>query len=490
MYLSKSKYCCGVQCKKKLWLETYKSEVKDESDNESVLDNGTRVGELAKGLFGKYKDVEFNENLSKMIDDTNEYLKEEKVTITEASFNYNGNFCSVDILKKNGNTYEMYEVKSSTEVSDIYLDDASYQYHVLTKLGLDVKKCSIVHINSNYVRIGELELDKLFVIEDVTDIAISKLKYVEDNINDFNEYMKQKDEPVCDIGMHCTTPYDCEYFTYCSRHLDKQNVFDIRGMTKKKKFELYKKGIIGYKDLLKEKLNDKYIEQIEFELNDLDDKIELSNIKKFMSTLTYPLYFLDFETYQQSVPEYDYVKPYMQIPFQYSLHYIEKENGKLKHTEFLSVGGVDPRRELALKLVKDIPRDVCVLAYNMSFEKSVINYLSQIYPDLSDHLMNIHDNIKDLMIPFKNRDFYTKNMFGSYSIKYVLPALFPDDPSLDYHNLEMVHNGSEASATFSNLVNYNGKELEQVRNNMLKYCELDTYAMVKIYEKLKEIIGE
>ena len=186
MYLSKSKYCCGVQCKKKLWLETYKSEVKDESDNESVLDNGTRVGELAKGLFGKYKDVEFNENLSKMIDDTNEYLKEEKVTITEASFNYNGNFCSVDILKKNGNTYEMYEVKSSTEVSDIYLDDASYQYYVLTKLGFDVKKCSIVHINSNYVRIGELELDRLFVIEDVTDIAISKLKYVEYNINDFN----------------------------------------------------------------------------------------------------------------------------------------------------------------------------------------------------------------------------------------------------------------------------------------------------------------
>ena len=126
----------------------------------------------------------------------------------------------------------------------------------------------------------------------------------------------------------------------------------------------------------------------------------------------------------------------------------------------------------------------------MSFEKNVIKYLAGLYPDLSSHLMNIHDNITDLMIPFKNRDYYTKDMHGSYSIKYVLPALFPGDPSLDYHNLEMVHNGSEASNTFNNLDKYSLEELKEVRKNMLKYCELDTYAMVKIYNKLNKIIEE
>ena len=128
MHLSKSKYCKAVQCNKILWLDKYKSEVAVQVDNSNVLDNGTKVGELAKGLFGKYLDVNFNEDLSQMIKDTNEYLKKDKCIITEASFDYNGNFCSVDILKKNNDQYEIYEVKSSTAVSDIYLEDISYQY--------------------------------------------------------------------------------------------------------------------------------------------------------------------------------------------------------------------------------------------------------------------------------------------------------------------------------------------------------------------------
>ena len=490
MYLSKSKYCMGVVCKKKLWLDKYKSEVKEKIDNENVLQNGTEVGEIAKNLFGEYKDVLFDTNLNNMIESTNNYLKEKNVIITEASFNYNNNFCSVDILKKNNDKYEIYEVKSSTEVSDIYKDDISYQFYVLSNLGLNVTRACIVHLNSDYVRHGELELDKLFKIEDLTDLVLSKQQEVKDNIEEFNNYMKSLEEPKMDIGIYCKKPYDCEFFKYCSKHLPIQNVFNIRGLSAKKKFELYNKGIYNYEDLLNTNINDKYKEQIDFELNDLEDKINIKNIKKLLKEFTYPLYFLDFETYQQSIPLFDNVSPYMQIPFQYSLHYILEKDGELFHKEFLSEPNVDPRRKLAEALINDIPNDVCVLAYNMSFEKNVIRHLAAIFPDLESHLMNIHDNIKDLLIPFYKRDYYTKNMYGSYSIKYVLPALFPNDPSLDYHNLEMVHNGSEASNAFSTLGNYSGEELEEIRKNMLKYCELDTYAMVKIYKKLNKIVEE
>ena len=260
-------------------------------------------------------------------------------------------------------------------------------------------------------------------------------------------------------------------------------------MNLKKKLELYKSGIYKYKDLLNTNINDKYKEQIDFELNNKEDKINIEKIKSFMKTLYYPVYFLDFETYQESIPSYDNQSPYEQIPFQYSLHYIDKENGALMHTEFLSESGIDPRRGLAEQLVKDIPYDVCVLAYNMSFEKTVIKKLATLYPDLSSHLMNIHDNIKDLMVPFKNRDYYTKDMLGSYSIKYVLPALFKDDPSLDYHNLDMVHNGSEASYAFYSLSSLSKEEQLVLRENLLKYCGLDTYAMVKIWEKLNEVVN-
>ena len=159
------------------------------------------------------------------------------------------------------------------------------------------------------------------------------------------------------------------------------------------------------------------------------------------------------------------------------------------HTEFLAYPGADPRRALAEQLCRDIPMNVCTTAYNMGFEKGRIKGLAEIYPDLATHLMNIHDNIQDLMIPFQQKWYYTKAMKGSYSIKYVLPALFPNEPSLDYHNLEGVHNGSEASATFKRMECMGDEELAAYRTHLLNYCGLDTFAMVKVWEKLSEVAG-
>ena len=488
MYLSKSKYCKGVQCDKILWLDKNKPDVAVYEDNSSVLDNGTKVGELAKNLFGEYADVSFNEDLNKMIDETKELLKNKVCNICEASFDYNGNFCSVDILRKNNDEYEIYEVKSSTKVSDIYLDDISYQYYVLTKLGYKVTGSYIVHINSEYVRHGDLELDKLFKIVNVDDVVKERQEFVEDKIKEINEYMKTKEEEKRDIDEYCFKPYKCPYFDYCSS-LEKPNVFDLRGMSNKRKIKLYKDGLYEYRKLLDTNINNSYKEQIDFEINNKEDKINIKKIKSFLNTLYYPMYFLDFETFQESVPSYDDISPYEQVPFQYSLHYIDKENGELKHTEFLGDGFSDPRRRLAEQLVKDIPLDVCVLAYNMSFEQNVIEKLSKIYPDLKDHLLNINNNMKDLMVPFKARDYYSKDMHGSYSIKYVLPALFPNEESLNYHNLDMVHNGNEASNAYSSLPSLSKEEQQKLRDNLLKYCYLDTYAMVKIYDKLNEVVN-
>ena len=160
----------------------------------------------------------------------------------------------------------------------------------------------------------------------------------------------------------------------------------------------------------------------------------------------------------------------------------------LYHKEFLAESGVDPRKLIAESLVRDIPKNVPVLAYYMSFEKGRIKELAETFPDLKDHLMSIHDNIKDLIVPFKNRSYYAKGMHGSASIKYVLPAMFPNDESLNYKNLELVHNGDETMNIYARLGEYPKEEQEYIRERLLKYCELDTYAMVKIYEKLKQIV--
>jgi hypothetical protein len=215
--------------------------------------------------------------------------------------------------------------------------------------------------------------------------------------------------------------------------------------------------------------------------------IDKTEINLFIETLRYPLYFLDFETFQEAIPSFDGQRPYMQIPFQYSLHILETKGGALRHREFLAEEGTDPRREIAERLCADIPKGVCVLAYNMGFEKGRIRELAELFGDLSAHLIKIRDNIKDLMRPFQKRAFYSREMGGSYSIKQVLPALCPDEIELDYHALDLVHNGGEAMTAYTEPPGKTPEERQRIKKALFAYCRLDTLAMVRILEKLTHI---
>ena len=494
IYLSKSRYCKARQCKKIIWLKKYKPEYAIQKARDIVLENGTKVGQLAKGLFGKYENIDFNENLNIMIDQTKKLLKNKPNIITEASFNYNNNFCSVDILKNDIDGVEIYEVKSSTEISDIYLDDDSYQYYILNNLEFNIKKACIVYINNKYVKQGNLELNKLFNIEDVTEIAKSKQQEIENNIYELNKYMEEHmdNEPKDDIGIKCFKPYECEFWEYCTRNLPKPNVFDIKGgMHLDKKFEKYYDGKISFNDLQNENINPKYLEQIDFELNNLQPKIDKDYIKEIIKALNYPLYFLDYETYQVAIPEIDGTRPYQQLPFQYSLHIIKEEGAAIEHKEFLAeIEDKDFIRHFAENLIKDIPDNGSVIIYNRAFEPARNREIAEMYPDLKDELERINCNMIDFLEPFKQRKYYTKEMQGSASIKYVLPALYQKDSELDYHNLPVVHNGEEASEAFLSLKGKSKEKQKEIRNGLLVYCQLDTYAMVKIWMKFKQILSK
>ncbi len=497
VYLSKSRYCKCIQCKKILWLKKYKPDVAIPSEKDAIFENGNKVGELAKGLFGKYEDIKFNENLNIMIEKTKKLLKDKPNIITEASFNFDNNFCSVDILKNDIDGVEIYEVKSSTKIHDIYIDDISYQYYVLSKLGINIKKASLVYINNEYVRQKNLELDKLFKIEDLTDIAISKKDEIEAKIIDFNKFMEEHDEynePDIDIGMKCKDPYLCDFWDYCTKDLPKPNIFDVSilgNKARKIKYEKYYEGKVSFEDLQYEDLGPRALEQIEFELNNLEPKIDKNAIKSILDSLKYPLYFIDYETYQTAIPEIVGTKPYQQLPFQYSLHIIKEKGAPMEHKEFLAeIDDKDFIRHFAESMIKDMPENGSVIIYNKSFEPARNNEIARMYPDLKDELERINNNIVDFLEPFQQRKYYTKEMHGSASIKAVLPALYPNDPELDYHNLPVVHNGKEASETFLSLKNKTKEEQEEIRHGLLVYCELDTYAMVKIWEKFKEIVGE
>ena len=486
MNLSKSKFTQGIQCNKILWLEKNGIEKMD-SKNKNVLSNGTEVGELAKNLFGEYIDIEFNENLNVMIEDTKKYLLQDNVVITEASFKYNNNFCSVDILKKERNGYSIYEVKSSTDYHHFeYIVDVAYQKYVLEKFGINILSCNLITINNEYVFDGKLDITKLFNITNIDDLVAKEIKDVETNLCFAKNILNSETEPNIDLSVHCNAPHLCGFWKYCSKHLPQPSVFDLYRTNFDKKIEYYKNSVISFEDLKHAGyfLGNIQNMQVEHATQTLPDHIDIDGIRKFLSTLTYPIYFLDFETMQPVIPEIVGTKPYQQIPFQYSLHYIETEGGEIKHKEFLAESGTDPRRAIAESLCKDIPEDVCVLAYNKGFECGRINELANTFPDLRNHLMNIHYNMKDLLDPFRSGYYYNKAIGGSFSIKSVLPALFPNDPDLDYHKLDQVHNGGEAMDIFPKIKDLPPDEQKRARKNLLKYCELDTLAMVKIWQKL------
>ena len=193
---------------------------------------------------------------------------------------------------------------------------------------------------------------------------------------------------------------------------------------------------------------------------------------------------------QDALPKYDDAKVYAQIPFQYSLHIVNPDSSDIEHREFLAPSdGSDPRRKLAEQLCRDIPMNACTLAYNKAFECGRLRELAALYPDLAVHLLNIADHIFDLLDPFSKGYYYVPAMGGSFSIKSVLPALFPDDPKLNYHNLDSrVQNGGDAMTIFPRIQQMPPEEATACREALLRYCELDTWSMVKVWEMLKKVV--
>ena len=495
LYLSKSKYCGLWQCPKIAWLKKYKPEklAFDESTL-SRMEAGNEVGDLAMGLFGDFVEVTAYHgdklDLPQMIAATKAEMEKGTPVICEASFQYNGLYCAVDILKKENGGWAIYEVKSSTHNDQpVYIADVAYQKYVLEHCGVPVSGLYLVCLDGDYVFDGCLDIHRLFKITDVAQAAQVEENSIAANLSIAERLLASEEEPAIDLSVNCKNPYLCGFWPYCSRHIPSPSVFDLYRMPFAKKIEYYKRGKITYQDLLFDPgiTSPKQVRQILYAVSDQGTYVNKESIRDFLDTLSFPLYFLDFETMQTVIPRFVGTKPYAQIPFQYSLHYIERDGGELKHKEYLAESGTDPRRELAERLCADIPMNVCVTAYNKSFECTRIKELAAAFPDLADHLLNIEANIRDLLVPFQTGCYYNRAMGGSFSIKSVLPALFPDDPALDYHNLDGVHHGGEAMTLFPKIKDMPPEEQKKARYNLLKYCELDTFAMVKVWQELVRV---
>ena len=528
-YFSKSRFVAAyMRCNKYAWLDKNRPKEKAEASEftESLFDNGHKVGELAKQYFNIDVDVTVLKedgipDTHAMAVETKKHLSLGTKVIAEASFDYNGFFCSVDILIKNDDgAYNIYEVKSSKRdlekekkyegVKDKYVIDAAYQQYVLENCGYKINKVFVVLLSETYERGKDLELGKYFVCCDVTKYTTLLQGEVKDKLVEFGAILSDASEPVTVFTKNCN---DCDYFAYCSKNLPAPSVFDIYDIRFSKKCYLYNSGVSFFDTneidkQLKSKNSKKGLKlasrkQIEYCNRPNDVYIDKTEIKKFLDSLKFPLYSLDFETYQAIVPEYEGMKTSEMIPFQYSLHIMKVPNGDysigsldLDEKHFIDISGGDPRRAIAESLVKDIPFGASIIACHESTERNIIKRLAELYPDLSAHLLSFgyknakgEDRYIDPQPLFQNGYYYSTKMWNSFSLKSILPALFPDDADMDYHNLEgSVKNGTQAMAAQSKAKTLTGDELEQIKIDLINYCALDTYAVVKIVKKLYQVI--
>ncbi len=482
--LSKSLFMRGLQCPKSLYFDRYHPDLRDgiPDSRQREFQSGTDIGILARGMYPGGVDIPFaGLTVQRQLQMTATEIKKGTTTIYEAAFAYDDVFVKVDILHKGARGWELYEVKGATGVKKVHVDDLALQYYVLIGAGLDLVRASIVHLNNQYVRKGDIEVNKLFTAENITGAVKPRLATVKADVDRLKSVLSG-DEPGFDIGEHCGDPYDCDFHGHCWEHVPEDSVFDLKGQGARP-FDFYRRGIIHLKDIPSDEVSGAQLMQLEAFLGKRQF-VDREEIKAFLDTLWYPLYFLDFETIMFPVPPYDDMRPYQQLPFQYSLHYIEREGSDLRHREYLAESNIDPRAEIAESLVRDIPEEACVVAYNASFEMGRLGDLAGYLPIHKRRIDLMIDNMRDLIIPFRKRHVYHWQMKGSASQKAVLPALVPE---LSYEGMEVAHGGAAMDAYLAMCASKDPAEVAGIRAALLKYCKLDTLGMVRILEKLREM---
>ncbi len=453
----------------------------------AIFSQGHEVGRLARQLFpgGIDAGIFVPDNYQKSIEMTSRLIHHGAKVIYEAGFSNNGLHCFVDILVHDDDGWKAYEVKSSTGVKPVNLLDTAFQFHVMKLCGLQITDISLVVLNTSYKRSGPLEINKLFKTESVLKQVLKLQAQVKENIDDFMQVLNEKSVPETDIGPHCSDPYDCDFRSHCWKHVPEYSIFNISRLSGEKKWELYKMGILKFGDIPPDfKLNNSQWQQVLAELKG-ETHIDKTAISHFVNSLSYPLHFLDFESFQPAIPLFDNSRPYQQIVFQFSLHTIASKGAPPEHRSFLANNdGNDPRIPFIHQLIEDIGLNGDILVFNRAFESSRLNEIAASFPNFQFPVSNIVSRMKDLMVIFQQRQYYVPEMKGSYSIKQVLPAMVP---GFNYENLA-IGDGGAASHAFSSLVSEKDKiKVQSVRKNLLEYCRQDTMAMVEILNVLQSL---
>ncbi len=444
---------------------------------------GEKVDVLAKQLFKDGVELfDFNEEgwrKSKPLFDAKTKVIFQPTVVTKS-----GLTCRADIMTydKKADAYDIREVKSALEVRPEDVIDVAFQLACFEEAGIKIGKACIVHVNKEYVRKGSIDPEEFFITEDVTEAARDLVPAIRKGIADAMTLLAVEDYPDNRVILSCKSKTgSCDALQiYLSQAPVKK--LDVKNWPPVFALSLLKKGVIDA-----ESLSPVFLRGLGYA--PVAKKVDAALIKKEIATLVYPIYFLDYETFASPIPPYDGTRPWQKLVFQYSLQIRKTPESKVEEKTFLAVKDSNPVPEMAAQLKKDIGTKGSVIVWYAPFETGRNKEIAEQYPEYAEFMEAVNHRVYDLMVIFKKKMFVDARFRESSSIKNVLPVMVPE---LSYQELT-IQEGGTASVSWPILTDPKtpAAEKDKLKSDMLRYCGLDTMAMVRILENLeKEVVNK
>ncbi len=506
--LSKTDYISYRECPHNVWVKWHNQKEYDKHElsdfEKSLIEAGIGVEELARNKFPNGFLIEKRSAGAEEL--TKKLIDEKTPVIFQAVFSTDRFLAAADVLKWNSiaQAYDIYEIKmSNSEEEDEngnlkknkkkeeqFEHDLAFQTIVIEASGVKLNKKYLVRLNRKYVRQGELNFDELFLEEDKSPVEEGLREQVCLEMEEAYKFLSIEKMPpppcVCYYkgrSSHCTT------FSYINPNVPEYSIHDLNRIGNSKKFleELLDEGILAMDDVeIDDRLKGAKLNQVIAHKKG-SPVVDLDKIKEELENLTFPLYFLDYETYPTAIPPFNGYTPFQHIVFQYSLHVLDSAESEPKHFECLILQG-DPSKKIAESLREHIDEKGTIVSWHKAFENSRNKELAKLVPEHSKFLLRLIDRTYDLKDIVEKQYFVHPEFRGKSSIKKVLPVLVPE---LSYSNLG-VKSGTDAIESYRQISagEITSNELENRKQEMLEYCKLDTYAMYKIWKAFSNLIAE
>ena len=482
--LSKSKFLSGLQCHKRLYLEITQPELATPPDpsTQAILAMGTEIGVLAQRRFpgGVVVGPALRQREAAVLQ-TAKLIEDARIpAIFEGAFEYEGVVVRVDILERIpvadgiSPAWRLIEVKSSTRVKDVHLDDLAIQRHVLLGTGLNVAETCLMHIDTGYLyQGGEIDLQVLFAVDEVSPVVIDRQRKVPEQLAAMKAVLSKPDPPAIEPDARCHSPYECRFWAHCTQDKSPRWIYRLPG-AKKVVEGLVQNGITTIDDIPPDV-------NLSITQRRVKDNVEWvsTGLGSVLRSVAYPIHHVDFETVMLAVPRFPAMRPYQSIPVQWSNH-IELESGEIIHQEFIHGDATEPRKRWAETLIESLGEAGTIVVYS-SYEEAMMRQVAEAFPEFRQALSAMTKRLWDLF-PVIKEHYYHPGFQGSYSIKFVLPAIVP---GMSYRDL-LIQDGGQAASEYYRMVFVEEDWIEQakIREALLKYCARDTMAMVELRRAL------